>query len=192
MSVLDVRSILVCPLTVHYNKKARQGCMLLENLPAARMKRLCTDSNLRVKLHKTKRKPAESPAINIANTLECSATGCALPTCHWLRYMCSDVPLAISRRFSPIWMDTFTAASHRSGLASESAVAPLAAPRRPTTQFNKQRPMLTVAPRAPTTKRATTPQRGGGGPKKQFLGRSTSLSTPRLGDRRSVVLSRLG
>ncbi len=42
----------------------------MEILPAAHMKRIRTDSNLRVKLHKTKRKLAESPAIDIANTFE--------------------------------------------------------------------------------------------------------------------------
>ena len=62
--------------------------MLLGNLLAARMK-------IFHKLHKTKRKLSESPGINIANILECGATGCALPTRHWLHYIRCDVPLAL-------------------------------------------------------------------------------------------------
>jgi len=54
-----------------------QGRMRLEHVPAAHMKRIRTDSHLRVKLYKTKRKLAESPAIDLANTLECVAAGCA-------------------------------------------------------------------------------------------------------------------
>ena len=61
----------------------RQGRMLLENLPTTYMKRSRTVSNLRVKLHKTKRKLAESPAIDIANTFEW--LGIAPPSSHWLR-----------------------------------------------------------------------------------------------------------
>ena len=41
----------------------RQRHLLLENLPAAHVKRIRTDSNLIVKVHKTKRKLAESPAV---------------------------------------------------------------------------------------------------------------------------------
>ena len=70
----------------------RQGRMLLENLPAAHMKRIRTDSNLRVKLHKTKRKLAESPAIDIANTFErlriaplAAHSGCASRRHWWIR-----------------------------------------------------------------------------------------------------------
>ena len=44
---------------------------------------VCTGSNLRVKLHKTKRKLSESPAIDIANTFE--RLGIAPPSSHWLR-----------------------------------------------------------------------------------------------------------
>ena len=62
-----------------------QGRMLLENLLAAHMKRIRTDSKLRVKLHKTKRKLAESPAIDLANTFECVAAGCASRSRRWLR-----------------------------------------------------------------------------------------------------------
>ena len=73
---VSVRNALQTPTT-------RQGRMLLENLPAAHMKRIRTDSNLRVKLHKTKRKLAESPAIDIANTFEWLRI--APPSRRWLR-----------------------------------------------------------------------------------------------------------
>ena len=70
----------------------RQGRMLLENLPAAHMKRIRTDSNLRVKLHKTKRKLAESPAIDIANTFEWLRI--APPSRRWLHHTRPHAPLA--------------------------------------------------------------------------------------------------
>ena len=62
----------------------RQGRMLLENLLAAPRRHTATlHEHLRVKLHKTKRKLAESPAIDIANT--CERLRIAPPSRRWLR-----------------------------------------------------------------------------------------------------------
>ena len=67
----------VFPFTMRYKHQPHGKDACGWNMCWQPMKRIHTNSHLRVKLYKTKRILAESPAIDLANTCECVAAGCA-------------------------------------------------------------------------------------------------------------------